>query len=123
MKTSTTLWIMLLGISVLMSGCDKKFHHTDALNAKINSKCEVFFNRQAIGEIEMSGGLYSQILRDSQGLYFTAGTLKQVTKEWIVIERSCSPLRRGDTPNTLIDERMTLWIPRNVVLCVRTDFD
>jgi hypothetical protein len=112
MKTLTVFWIVLLGISVFMSGCDDKSHHTDALSAKIGYfPCCVYFNHQAIGEI--SSGLDSTFIVDSQGLISVMGTLKQVTKEWIVLEVK--------VVNTSVE--MTLWIPRNVVLCVRTDLN
>jgi hypothetical protein len=108
MKTLTTFLIVLLGISVLMSGCDNKSNHTDALSAKINySPCWVYLNRQALGgnsSYEIPG-----IGFDSYGAI--DGTLKQVTKEWIVLEHEVIETKM----------KMTLWIPRNVILCVRTD--
>jgi len=115
MKTLTVFGIVLLGISIFTSGCDDKSDHTDALSAKIGySSCWVYLNRQAIGEI--SSGLDSTFHVDSQGLIGVMGTLKQVTKEWIVLE--------VEVFNTSIGKgQMTLWIPRNVVLCVRTDFN
>ncbi len=114
MKLLVVFGIALLGISIFVSGCDDKPYHADALSTKIGySPCWVYFNRQAIGEI--SSGLDSTFNVDSQGLIGVMGTLKQVTKEWIVLE--------VEVFNTSIGKgQMTLWIPRNVVLYVRTDF-
>jgi hypothetical protein len=115
MKILTFFGIGLLGIGIFVSGCDDKSHHTDALSAKVGySPCWVYLNRQAIGEI--SSDLDSIFNVDSQGLSGVMGTLKQVTKEWIILE--------VEVFNTSIGKgQTTLWIPRNVVLYVRTDFN
>lgn len=112
MKTLTTVWIVLLGISVLMSGCDDESHHTDALSAKINSHCIVYLNRQVLGESPREAVM--PFLYAGGGGIGISGTLKQVTKEWIVLEGKYEEMTPSMSTN--------LWIPRNVVLCVRTDF-
>jgi hypothetical protein len=114
MKTSAFFAIVLLGISVFILGCDDKPDHTDALSAKIGySPCWVYLNRQAVGEV--SSDLYSMIHVDSHGLIGVMGTLKQVTKEWIVLEVELIGKPDG------MEGKMILWIPRDVVLFVRTD--
>jgi len=105
-------FLVILGIMGFISGCKEKSEHVDALSEKIGySSCLVYLNQQAFGKIS-SGTTFNV---NDQGLISAMGTLKQVTKEWIVLEQEV------DISGT--EGKMSLWIPREVIICVRTDLN
>jgi hypothetical protein len=86
-------------------------HFRDPLASKINTTCKIYFNRQALGG--NPSNIVPVLTDNINGARVSlVGTLKQVTRTWLVIEAPMEP----DYKKT-----QTLWIPRNVVMCVSTD--
>ena len=110
MKKTIFLCCIIVVITVCVVGC-KDRSQKDVLSEKVNSNCTVYFSRAALGGT--SSNIVPVTTDNINGAKISlSGKLIKVTPEWIVLEYYLD--------NNLKMKR-NAWIPRGVVLFVRTD--
>jgi hypothetical protein len=111
MKKIVLLCGILAAITVSVVGCKKDQDQPDVLNEKVNSNCTVYFSRAALGGT--STNIVPVETNSINGAQVSlSGKLIKVTPEWIVLEYH---------PNNNLKMKRNAWIPRGVVLWVRTE--